>query len=209
MKGRRLIYTPEELAWIKARCRDDRKATHSAFCALFGRVDVSLSNLNSLCKRNGWLTGRTGRFDPGQVPPNKGKKMPFNENRAKTQFKKGQVSHTFRGAGHERVDNKDGYIVMIVEETNPWTGARTRPVHKHRWLWEQKNGPVPEGMVLKCRDGDKTNTDPSNWVAIPRAMLPRLNGRFGRGYDAAPAELKPVLMATAKLEHAARQKKRG
>ncbi|MHC2297885.1 hypothetical protein [Rhizobium mongolense] len=37
--------------------------------------------------------------------------------------------------GHERVDSKDGYIVTIVDEENPWTGAKTRPVHKHRWLW--------------------------------------------------------------------------
>ncbi|UFF43090.1 HNH endonuclease [Pseudosulfitobacter pseudonitzschiae] len=98
---------------------------------------------------------------------------------------------------------------MIVAETNPWTGAKTRPVHKHRWLWEQQNGPVPKGMVLKCLDGDKTNTDPSNWEPIPQALLPRLNGRFGRGYDAAPAEIKPTLLATAKLEHAVRLKRQG
>lgn len=209
MKGRRLNYSADELSWIKARCRDDRKATHAAFCDHFGRTDVSLVNLNSLCKRNGWLTGRTGRFDPGQVPPNKGKKMPFNPNSAKTQFKKGQVPHTHRGAGHERVDKKTGYVVMIVDEPNPWTGAATRPVQKHRWLWEREHGPLHDEMVLKCLDGDKINTDPANWEPIPRAMLPRLNGRFGRGYDQAPAEVKPVLMATAKLEHVARQKKRG
>jgi hypothetical protein len=40
-------------------------------------------------------------------------------------------------------------------------------------------------------------------------MAPRLNGRFGRGYDAAPAELKPIILATAKLEHAAREARKG
>jgi hypothetical protein len=42
----------------------------------------------------------------------------------------------------------------------------------------------------------------SRWRA--RALLPRLNGRFGRNYDAAPAEMQPVILATAQLEHTAR-----
>ncbi len=38
--------------------------------------------------------------------------------------------------------------------------------------------------------------------------LDRANGtgRFGRDYDYAPAELKPVIMTVAKLQHAARRK---
>ena len=41
------------------------------------------------------------------------------------------------------------------------------------------------------------------------ALAPRLNGRFGRGYDTAPPELKPTILAIAKLEHAARIKRKG
>ncbi|APE43633.1 HNH endonuclease [Sulfitobacter alexandrii] len=208
MKGRRITYSEAELVFIEALHQLPRRDLHAAFVKWSGRSDVSQANLTALCKRKGWLTGRTGQFVPGQVPPNKGRKMPFNPNSAKTQFKKGARPHTFRGAGHERIDAKDGYVIMIVDEPNPWTGAATRPVQKHRWLWEKVNGPVPEGMCLKCLDGDKTNTDPSNWEAIPRAMLPRLNGRFGRGYDVASAELKPTILATAKLEHAVRNRRR-
>lgn len=32
-----------------------------------------------------------------------------------------------------------------------------------------------------------------------------LNGRFGRDYDTAPSELKPTILAIAKLEHKARE----
>ncbi|QIG80073.1 hypothetical protein [Stakelama tenebrarum] len=46
---------------------------------------------------------------------------------------------------------------------------------------------------------------PDNWTMIPRAMLPRLNGRFGRNYDAAPTDLKPTILAIAELEHRARE----
>ncbi len=214
MKGRQIRYSDEELAFIEWRQAMSRRALHAAFVAEFGRNDVKVDDIKSLCSRKGWKTGRTGCFEKGAVPANKGKPCPpgtggRHPNARRTQFKKGQVSHTYRGPGHERIDSKDGYVILIVEETNPWTGAKTTPVLKHKWLWEQKHGPVPEGHVLKSLDGDKQNTDPSNWQLIPRAMLPRLNGRFGRNYDHAPAELKPVIMAVAKLEHAATERRRG
>lgn len=210
MKGRAITYHPDELAWIEARKEMPRRELHQLFCARFERDDVSFTNLKALCKRKGWMTGRTGRYEMGREPENKGKKMPYNPNSARTQFKKGNLPHNYRGPGHERIDSKDGYVIMIVEETNPWTGAETRPVHKHRYLWEKVNGPVPEGHVLKCLDGDKTNCDPSNWELVPQGMLPRLNGRWtGLKYDSAPGELKPTLMAIAKVRHAAHEVKRG
>jgi hypothetical protein len=200
MKGRAIAYSAEELDWIKANCTVARKEAHALFQKTFDRRDVSLTNFNALCKRKGWLTGRTGRFDPGQIPANKGKKMPFNPNSARTQFKKGDKPHNTKGAGHEMICPKDGYVYLIVAERNPHTGGDTRRVLKHKWLWEQANGPVPEGMCLKCLDGDRTNTDLKNWELIPRALLPRLDGRFGRGYKNAPDEVRPTLLATARLE---------
>ena len=81
--------------------------------------------------------------------------------------------------------------------------------HKRGWLWEKLNGPVPEGQRLKCLDGAKTNTDPSNWEAIPMAIGPRLNGLCGMGYDKAEPEVKPTIMAIAKLEHRALEARKG
>lgn len=132
--------------------------------------------------------------------------MPYNANSARTQFKKGGLPLNTKYAGHERV-SKDGYVEISVKQTNPHTGYERRYVLKHRWQWEKKHGPIPAGMVLKCK-GDHLNTDPSNWELIPRGVLPRLNGRFGRGYDEAPAEVKPAIMAVAKLEHQLRDKGR-
>jgi hypothetical protein len=211
MKGHWITYSAAELAFVEANRTLVIGDLHSAFCAEFRRDDVSAANLHALRKRKGWLTGRTGCFVKGQVPPNKGMPCPPGKggrhpNARKTQFRKGQLPHNTNYAGHERV-SKDGYVEISVDETNPHTGFERRYVLKHRWLWEQANGPVPDGMALKCL-GERVNTDPSNWALVPRALLPRLNGRFGRGYDAAPAELKPTIMAVAKLEHTARQKRK-
>jgi len=206
--GRHLRFNAVEIAWLRNNCTMVIDEYHRAFCAEFGRDDMSAASLHSLRKREGWKTGRSGRFEKGAVPANRGKKMPFNPNSARTQFKKGVSPLNTKYAGHERVRKADGYIEISVDETNPHTGFERRYVLKHKWLWQQKHGPVPEGMALKCK-GDRLNTDPSNWELVPRGLLPRLNGRSGRGYDAAPAELKPTIMAVAKLEHQLRDKEKG
>ncbi len=203
MKGRNILYSEAELDWIEANRHRLRREAHAEFAKLFGRQDVSFTNYNALCKRKGWTTGRNGRFESGQKSWNKGQKMPFNEKSAATQFKKGSIPPNRVPMWTERVC-KDGYVEIKVPLKNPHTGSPTRFMHKHRHLWEQQNGPLPEGHALKCLDGDKTNCHPSNWEAIPRGLLPRLNGKSGRRYDLAPDELKPTILATAKLEHAVR-----
>ncbi|MEQ9634791.1 MAG: HNH endonuclease signature motif containing protein [Devosia marina] len=215
-KGRHRKFSAEELAWLEANRTLPISEYFAAFVAAFPREDVRPQNLHALRKRMGWKTGRTGQFPKGNVSHNKGKRCPEgtggrHPNARRTQFKKGQLPHNTQGAGHERIDSKDGYVVMIVDEVNPWTGAKTRPVHKHVHLWEQKHGPVPEGHCLKCLDGNKRNTDPSNWELIPRGVLPRLNG--GRAtrimpYDQAPVELKPSILAVAKIDHAIHEKRK-
>lgn len=205
--GKSRTFTAEQITWLRTNATLPRNLVAAAFLAAFPDADTTTAKITSWRKRNKVTTGRTGQFKKGQVSPTKGKKGICAPGSEKGWFKKGSVSHTYRGHGHERIDTKDGYIVMIVDEPNPWTGGKTRPVHKHRWQWEQQHGPIPDGMCLKCL-GDKTNTDPSNWELVPRGLLPRLNGKSGRNYDAAPAELKPLIMATAKLEHRARSLKK-
>ena len=54
-----ILYSRDELNWIKA-CSDlPRRELHDLFVAIFGRTDVSSDHLKSLCKRRGWLTGRS------------------------------------------------------------------------------------------------------------------------------------------------------
>jgi hypothetical protein len=205
MKGIPIVYSATELAWIKRHATLARAPAHAEFCRRFGRSDVKIGTFNELCKRRGWLTGRCGRFEKGIVPHNTGRTMPFNANSAAHRFKKGNLPHNTKFEGHERL-SKDGYVEISVAQVNPHTGFARRYVQKHTYLWEKANGPVPKGMCLKSLDGDKSNSDPGNWQLMPRAMLPRLNGIHGRGYDAAPPELKPTLLAIARLEQKAFEK---
>ena len=216
MKGRWIEYSADEMTWLEENRGMVISDYHRTFCMAFGRDDVSLANLHSLRKRKGWKTGRSGQFVKGQEPVNKGKKCEpgkggLHPNAQRTQFKKGQLPHNTRHEGHERVDAHDGYVYVSVGQRNPHTGFGRRYVLKHVWLWEQANGPVPEGHALKCLDGNRMNTAPANWEPVPRALLPRLAGgnRYSRvlAYDDAPAELKPTVLAIARLQHRARERK--
>ena len=211
MKGRSIAYSAAEMAWLEANRLMVISDYHRAFVAAFGR-EVSAANLHALRKRKGWRTGRTGCFEKSQAPVNKG--VPCapgtggrHPNAQKSQFKKGQEPHNTKYLGHERL-SKDGYVEISIAETNPHTGYGRRYVHKHVHLWEAVNGPVPDGFCLKALDGDKSNTDPANWEAIPRAVLARLNGGRHKkrlAYNEAPPEIRPTLMAMAKVEHRVRE----
>lgn len=204
--GKSFIFTQDQVDWFHANAALSRAVVGAAFLAAFPGSAITAAQIINWRKNHKVATGRTGRFEKGQEPPNKGKPM-APEVRAKcarTMFAKGNLPHNTKHLGHERL-SKDGYVEVSVDQVNPHTGYGRRYVQKHRWLWEKANGPVPEGHRLKCLDGDKTNCDPANWEALPMALAPRLNGRFGRGYDEAPAELKPTIMAIAKLEHRARE----
>ncbi len=203
--GKSLLFTVEQTEWIKANAALSRAETHTQFCTAFPATNITQAQLTAYRKRAGIKSGRTGHFVKGQEPVNKGKKMPYHPNSARTQFKSGQRPHTYRGPGHEMTCPKDGYVYLIVAEKNPHTGSATRRVLKHKWLWEQANGPIPDGQCLKSIDGDRTNTDPGNWMAIPRGLLPRLSGRWTNlNYDKVEPELRPYILAAAKLRHAAK-----
>jgi hypothetical protein len=209
MKGHWISYSADELAWLEANRLLAIADYHSQFVAAFARIDVSASNLHSLRKRKGWKTGRTGQFAKGAAPINKGVpclpgKGGRHPNARKTQFKKGALPHNTNYLGHERV-SKDGYVEISVDERNPHTGFERRYVLKHRYLWEKANGSVPEGMFLKCLNGNRLNTDPTNWELLPRAAQVYLGGFRGIDYEAASPEVRPAIIALAKLKHASKK----
>ncbi|MED5545745.1 MAG: HNH endonuclease [Pseudomonadota bacterium] len=216
MKGRAIPYSTAEMAWLDANKTLSIGDYHAAFQERFGRADVTAANLHALRKRKGWRTGRTGCFVKGQEPMNKGKTCAPGQggrhpNARRTQFKKGQMSgtaqHNYKPIGYERI-TEDGYVERKISDTG---AARQRWRAVHLLNWEAIHGPLPEGHALKCLDGNKQNTDVGNWELVHRGVLARLNGgRFRKTipYDAAPAELKPTVMAVAKLKHAASERRK-
>jgi HNH endonuclease len=205
--GKSLIFTQDQVAWLYANASLPRNQVEAAFCSAFPGTTIRRSQIVAWRKNHKVTTGRTGRFEKGNVSANKGRKGFVAPGCEKGWFSKGATPHTARPIGYESI-NKNGYVLVCVDRPNPYRPQmRTHMAFKHKELWEAQHGPVPKGHALKCLDGDKTNCDPTNWEVIPLGLLPRLNGRCGRDYDTAPAELKPTILAIAKLEHKARELK--
>lgn len=275
MRGRRITYSADELAFVKALAAVPRELIVAELAEVFGRTDLTMDNVRQLCIRQGWVTrekwtaaedavlrerfpnesteriakdlgrsltttyqrayrlgleksaeylaspaagrlqrndtrGAKSRFQKGHIPANKGVKRGKGwapGRMAATQFRKGTAPHTWMPVGSTRVIGGYEYTKVSDVRNVPYT-VNWKPTHQLQW--EAVHGPMPAGHALKCLDGNRLNTAASNWACIPRAVLSRLNGGPHKkriAFDAAPAELKPTMLAVAKLEHAMRQRR--
>lgn len=105
----------------------------------------------------GGQRGASSRFAPGMQPWNTGKKMPGHGN-PEHWFKQGHTGGRREApVGSYRV-NKDGYAeIKLCRDPGPYF-VRWKPVH--RYVWEQTNGPIPDGHIVVFRPGRRT-TDPT------------------------------------------------
>lgn len=186
-KKRSLKYTDEHLDFLRRYCRDctDKQLVH-LFKARFG-VTLTLGQIKGTRSRHKMLTGRDGRFKPGNVPhPLAGAKSAN-----KTSFKPGQKPANYMPIGSERITKKDNLLQVKVADPNKWRS-------KHALIWESHHGkPIPKGHIVRFLDGDQRNFDPDNLLLVSR----RENVVFNkRGYCAAPAETKPALHQIVKLD---------
>ncbi len=174
-----------------------------------GKSEAYLASEAACRLRRGDNVGAAFRFKKGQAPVNKGitgRRGWAPGRMATTQFTPGQPGWNWKPIGATRIIGGYEYTKVSDVRRVPYT-VNWKPTHVLRW--EGEHGALPDGHALKCLDSDRLNTDPANWEAVPRAMLPLLNGgRHGRvNYDEAPADLKPVVMTVARLKLAVNNKK--
>lgn len=135
--------------------------------AKFG-TNYTSKQLKGFYGNHGLDSGLSGRFEPGHVPVNKGKKGLCAPGCEKTQFRRGNLPGNTKPIGYERV-TKDGYIEVKIAMRPSSKDCNDNFVAKHRLVWERKNGPIPEGHKIAFLDGDKTNCDIENLALITAA----------------------------------------
>lgn len=160
------ILTAEQYEILRANITNMSYKDQQEFIRDHFGIDVTI--LQCKCMRNNhrMFSKRTGRFEKGHVPENKGKhpwKNGCPEGMRKTQFKKGHLPHNARPVGWERIDAKDGYVYIKVP-------GRKKMVMKHRWLWEQAHGPIPKGYIIIFLNGNKTDCRLDNLKMIPQSL---------------------------------------
>jgi hypothetical protein len=200
-------YTADEVAFLRNNETMPRNELAKAFNDKF-KVNVSDGAIKAKCLMLGLKTGRDGRIKKGAVSWNKGKKgvCGTHSNCRASQFKKGHVPANLKGkgVGHERFD-KNGHVLICIDETNPHTGAPRRYVTKHKWVWEKHNGPMPPNHCLRFLDGDKSNFEIENLILITRAENAMLNIK---GFSDATGDIFLTALAAVQLELQANKKAR-
>lgn len=113
-------------------------------------------------------SGLNGRFEKGHVPHNKGTHPPTRGRMAETQFKNGHLPHNTKPIGYERI-TRDGYIAVKIKMRPSSPLCNDNFILKHRLIWEEAHGPIPEGYKVTFLDGDKRNFDLSNLALVTNA----------------------------------------
>ncbi len=115
----------------------------------------------------------SGRFRKGQIPWTAGRKMPYNANSARTQFKKGALPHNTVPVGTEVVD-REGYLKRKVSDRRD-VPSRRNWRFVHRILWEQHHGKIPENHIVIFKNGDRSDIRIENLKCISMQENARKN----------------------------------
>jgi predicted Zn-ribbon and HTH transcriptional regulator len=107
---------------------------------------------------------------------------------------------TIRPVGYERIV-KD-YVVVKTALYPTVPRSKDNWKLKHVWVWEQThNRQLPKGWIVRFKDGNNRNFDPSNLCALSRGENGHINTLAKRlGVEAWSAETFDVLRTYAKLQ---------
>lgn len=171
-KGKCLIYSDETQEFIKQNYKGITNQELTDKVNEKFNTNYTAKQIKAYKHHRKLDSGLTGQFEPGIIPANKGKKMtPEQYEKCKhTMFKKGQKAHNKRPIGSERIDSKDGYILIKIAEPNKW-------VLKHVYTWEQHFGKVPPGHCVIFLDNNRLNTNIENLALVSQSELLIINQR--------------------------------
>ena len=160
-------YTDEEIEYLRqvSPGKSNLEIT-KMFNAKFN-LDIGEGAICATRKRYGIKNGyrvNDGQFKKGAKPWNKDIKTGIIPPNA---WKSGHEFNN-RPIGSERICSRDGYTQIKTAKPNAWE-------HKHRYIWEQHNGPIPDGHVVIFGDGNMSNFDINNLILVSRAQLLELN----------------------------------
>ncbi len=162
-KGRYLLFTEEIAEFIKENVKGKTNKDLTELVNKTFKKNYTIQQIDTFKTNHHITSGTKGYFPKGHVSWNKGKKMTAEvyAKAAPTMFKKGNIPHNYRPVGSERI-TKDGYTEIKIAEPKLW-------VLKHRYIWEQTYGTIPDKHVIIFLDGDKNNITLENLACISQA----------------------------------------
>ena len=166
----RKVFSEAEIELVRRNYADSSTADLATVCGCSEEQIFSLAKRLGLKKDKAYLkrtfgaalakAGEKHRFQKGQVPPNKGMKMPEGwcpGNMARTQFKPGSQPVGTMPVGSHRINygnrkraTRPSLEFKFSDEPGPYTN-RWIPVTRKVWI--EANGPVPPGHVVAFKPG--------------------------------------------------------
>lgn len=158
-------------------------------------------------QRHGIKSGLTGWFRKGHTPGNKGKRMEEFASpeaiarSAKTRFKAGHRPKNEMPVGTVR-KTTDGYLIRKISMTGTqWE----RWEFIHRRVWEDHNGPIPDGMYITFKDGNKENVSIENLMMITKAENQAM---MRKGLRCEDPDITEAGLAMVRLENAVKDREK-
>lgn len=205
----RKLWTSDEIEWLKskypstpmheitAHLNRSKESIYGAASTLgLKRSEEFLNTPFSGRIAPGSKLGGGTRFKKGNVAFNKGKKQhefmsqEAIERTKTTRFKKGNKPHNTKEC--------DGTIVIRNEKGRNYQWIRISLGYwreLHRVIWEQHNGPIPEGYNIQFKDKNTLNCVIENLY-----MVDRKNQMIENTIHRYPTEIKKAIRTLGKLK---------
>lgn len=139
------------IAWFSPHMTDQELSDR--FLLVYN-VKHSAASIKSFRTQNKIKSGRSGRMGTDRDTMKKWQYIFRRGHHVVTEFKKGEKPWNTKELGTES-KTSDGYIVRKVENGRRWK-------LRARIVWEEHNGPIPEGMRVIHLDGNKENDSIEN-----------------------------------------------
>ena len=164
-------------------------------------------------------SGVTGWYQKGHAPGNKGKKLEeyvkdpkrvaeIRQRCSPTWFKEGKSPPNELPLGTIVIQDKtDSHrrntykLIKVNMEGDQWTRWKLL----HRYVWEQHNGPIPDGMVITFKDGDPMNCDIGNLMMVSKGEMIMM---IRKGYISEDPELTETALNLVRLQQTAKSKEK-
>lgn len=144
------------------------------------------------------------QFSPGQRPHNKGKKI----EEWVTGESLGKIKSTYFKKGHKPHNTRQDEAISIRVDTKTGKAYKYKKVDDSDWqllsrlVWEENNGPIPEGNIIIFKNGDTMDTAIENLQCMTRKQALTKNRE---GFENLPPELKRTIQLknrlTRKIKH--------
>lgn len=121
--------------------------------------DYSANQIKRFKNTHKIKSGLDGRFVKGQKPIYIPPKGTYAKGCEKGWFEKGGPASNLRPIGSERFNSDYGYVMVKTGHPNKWE-------HKHKVLWREHYGEIPEGYKLVFLDQDTTNIKIENLALV-------------------------------------------